>query len=172
MTGRLRSHPLTEGLQWYELTAAASQSVIVFVLLSIATSPTLTAAEAQTIYDAYFPWFAYGVTMLDSFVDAVEDEGRGAHSYIAHYPHRELAVPRMCECVEQAAGRLLALRHGERHAVMLGCMVAMYLSKNSAWAAESRAATGRIRRSGGSLTAILLPVLRIWRVWNHQTTST
>lgn len=160
------------GLEWYELTAIASQSVLIFLLLSIASDPASTKAVAADVYAAYYPWFAYGVTMLDSLVDAAEDEARGAHSYIDHYPDRERAVERLCESVEQAAARMLALPGGERHTVMLGCMVAMYLSKNSAWTGDCRAATARIRRSGGTLVTVLLPILRAWRILNRQTTAT
>lgn len=162
----------TFGLHWYELTAAASQSVVTFALLTVAVDPAATAADAQAIYDAYIPWFGYGVTMLDSYVDQAEDANADAHSYIAHYPSPGHAEARLCESVERAAQRLLALPHGERHAVMLGCMVAMYLSKNSAWTGDLRATTARIRRSGGTLTTVLLPILRVWRICNHQTTTT
>jgi tetraprenyl-beta-curcumene synthase len=159
-------------LHWYELAAAASQSVVTFALLALAAEPDATRADAQQTYQAYFPWFAYAVTMLDSYVDQAEDLASGAHSYIAHYPSHGLAVLRLCESAKQSARRLLALRHGERHAVLLGCMIAMYLSKDSARADEARASTRRVGRAGGRLTAILLPVLRIWRISTSQTSAT
>lgn len=160
------------GLHWYELTAAASQSVVAFVLLALATDPTATVDDARATYDAYFPWFAYGVTMLDAYVDEAEDRLSGAHSYISHYPHHELAVLRLRESIDRASKLLLALPRGERHAVLLGCMVAMYLSKDSARLPNTRREATRIRRAGGRLTAILLPILRIWRICNAQTSTT
>jgi len=51
-------------------------------------------------------------------------------------------------------------------------MVAMYLSKSSAWSPELRGGTLRIARSGGSLTMLLLPVLRAWRICMRQTRAT
>lgn len=159
-------------LGWYELSAASSQSIVTLALLALAADPRATHADAEATYAAYFPWWAYAVTMLDSYVDQAEDASSGAHSYVSHYPSREAAVLRICESIERSAKRLLALPHGERHAVLLACMVAMYLSKDSARVDALREPTGRIRRSGGSLTAILLPVLRTWRVVNAQTSAT
>jgi tetraprenyl-beta-curcumene synthase len=164
--------PDENNLRWYELTAAASQSVVTFALLALATDPDATHEDARRTYDAYFPWFAYAVTMFDSYVDQAEDARSGAHSYISHYRHPEIASRRLCESVERSAGSLLSLPHGERHAVLLGCMIAMYLSKDSARTPGMRETTALISRAGGSLTTILLPVLRAWRVCNAQTAET
>lgn len=160
------------GLQWWELTAAASQSIVTFALLALATDGRATRAQADAVYDAYFPWFAYGVTMFDAYVDQAEDTARGAHSYVSHYPEHEQAVLRLSESVERSAERLLALPDGERHTVLLASMVAMYLSKNSAWSPELRGASRRICSSGGTLVAVLMPMLRAWRICNRQTRAT
>jgi hypothetical protein len=42
-------------------------------------------------------------------------------------------------------------------------MVALYLSKDSAQASHRRAQTRSLVRAGGSLTRLLLPILRAWR---------
>lgn len=167
---RARSERLE--LLWFESTAAASHIVAVLALLSIAVDLRVTRAQAEALHSAYDPWFGLAGTMLDSYVDQAEDRASGAHSYIGHYPDHETAVARLCESVERSAERLLALPDGERHAVLLGCMVAMYLSKNSAWTPELRRSTIRICRSGGTLATILLPILRVWRIANRQTSAT
>lgn len=156
------------GLEWWELTAASSQSVVTFALLALAADPEATAEQAEAVHAAYFPWFALGVTMLDAWVDQEEDERSGAHSYVAHYPSREAAVARLQETVERAAAAQLTLPHGERHTVLLACMVAMYLSKDSARAPALREGSAQIAAAGGSLTRLLLPVLRLWRIANGQ----
>jgi tetraprenyl-beta-curcumene synthase len=161
-----------DGLRWYEASAAASQSVVVFALLALAAETDVTDADAAATYRAYFPWFAYAVTMLDSFVDQADDQREGAHSYVTHYPEPELAVVRLRESLLESAERQLALPHGERHAILLGCMIAMYLSKDSARVPDLRAASERVVAAGGSLTSLLLPVLRLWRVCNDQTAKT
>jgi tetraprenyl-beta-curcumene synthase len=160
------------GLEWWELTAASSQSVVTFALLALAADPHATPEQAEAVHAAYFPWFALGVTMLDAYVDQEEDVRSGAHSYVGHYPSREASVARLCETVERAAAAQLSLPHGERHTVLLACMVAMYLSKDSARAPALREGTARIVAAGGSLTRLLLPVLRLWRIVNGQTRLT
>jgi hypothetical protein len=42
-------------------------------------------------------------------------------------------------------------------------MFAMYLSRDSANGPELRAATASLVQAGGSLTRLLVPVLRLWR---------
>jgi tetraprenyl-beta-curcumene synthase len=160
------------GMQWYELTAAASQSIITFALLALAAAPSASAADAEAWHAAYFPWFAYDVTMLDAYVDQVEDGCTGAHSYIAYYPTRRDAVRRLAVGVRRAAESLKVLPHGERHGVLLGCMIALYLSKDAARTAEMRASTLEIASAGGTLTRTLVPVLRAWRLANGQRSKT
>jgi hypothetical protein len=43
-------------------------------------------------------------------------------------------------------------------------MVAMYLSRDSAYTPELRASTRTLVDAGGSLTKLLLPILRTWRI--------
>jgi hypothetical protein len=42
-------------------------------------------------------------------------------------------------------------------------MIALYLSKDSARVSAMRDDTGAMAASGGSLTRLLLPILRLWR---------
>ena len=88
---------------------------------------------AQTL-EAYFPWISLALTMLDSYNDWCADLATGGHSYISHYDDPREAVQRVfCEIVEQAARRARALPGGHRHAVVLAAMVAMHLSRTTAW---------------------------------------
>jgi tetraprenyl-beta-curcumene synthase len=159
-------------LAWHELTAAASGWITTHALLAVAASETATAADAQATYDAYFPWLALTLTLIDSYVDQAEDAVAGNHNYLSHYDSAAAAVERLRESVARAAHDVLALPQGERHAVLLGCMVALYLSKDSARTPELRATTASIAAAGGSLTRLLLPVLRLWRIGNGQASAT
>src|SRR5690606_8669608 len=100
--------------------------------LAMAARPKLTAEEARATHDAYFPHFALSLTLLDSWADQFADAQAGDHNYIAHYPTRELAVRRLCASIERTADDVLRLRHGERHAVVLACMIALYMTERSA----------------------------------------
>ena len=119
--------------------------------------------ELTRTYDAYVRWIAPAGAMLDSFADIAEDSASGDHSYIAHYPSMDEAVERIGELVRQSRREIRALPGGDRHSVVLSSMVAFFLSKDAARAPELRASTRELRRAGGPLVALLLPVLRLWR---------
>ncbi len=106
--------------------------------------------------------------MLDSYVDQAEDLANGDHSYVSHYPTPQLAATRIRGLVERSLIEARALRDGERHAVIVACMVAMYLAKDSAHTEGMRQTTRGLVCAGGSLTRLLLPILRLWRIANAQ----
>jgi tetraprenyl-beta-curcumene synthase len=151
-------------LSWFELSGAASASLTIHAFLALASEPACSEHELDRTCAAYFPWMSAATTMLDSYVDQVEDLANGDHRYIAHYASGQLASERVCELVARSAREARRLRHGHRHAVIAACMVALYLSKDSARAPDMRASTDGFVRAGGSLTRLLLPILRLWRV--------
>jgi tetraprenyl-beta-curcumene synthase len=149
---------------WFELSGAASASLTAHVLLALAAEPACAEHEIDHACAAYFPWLSLATTMLDSYVDQVEDEANGDHSYIAHYASPAIAAQRVHEIVERAARESRGLRNGHRHAVIAACMIAMYLSRDSARTPAMRATTDELVDAGGSLTRVLLPILRLWRI--------
>jgi tetraprenyl-beta-curcumene synthase len=151
-------------LSWFELSGAASASMTVHAFLALAAQPACTDDDVLQTRAAYFPWMSAATTMLDSYVDQAEDELSGNHRYIAHYADETLAGERVRDLVTRSAREARRLRNGHRHAVIAACMVAMYLSKDSARTPEMRASTAGIVRAGGTLTRALLPVLRLWRI--------
>jgi tetraprenyl-beta-curcumene synthase len=159
-----REYPGHRELAWFELTGASSAPVVLHTLLSLAAETTCTDDDVAQAYAAYFPWVSLTATMLDSYVDQVEDAANGDHSYWSHYPTGAVAVLRLHDAIGQSARRVRDLRNGQRHAVIVACMVAMYLSKDSARTPEFRSTTQELARAGGSLTWLLLPILRAWRI--------
>jgi tetraprenyl-beta-curcumene synthase len=151
-------------VSWFELSSAASASLTVHAFLALAAQPRCTEVEIRRTCAAYFPWISGAATMLDSYVDQAEDETNGDHRYVAHYADGALARQRVRQLVERSAVEARRLRNGHRHAVIASCMIAMYLSKDSARTPEMRAGTASIVRAGGSLTRLLLPILRLWRI--------
>jgi tetraprenyl-beta-curcumene synthase len=151
-------------LSWFELTAAASASLIPHVLLALAAEPLCEPQDVAAACAAYLPWASLATTMLDSYTDLSEDAQAEAHSYISHYGDREEAISRLREIVDRAMRSAGDLRAGSRHAVIVGCIVAMYLSKDSTRAADTRATTQSLVDAGGSLVRVLLPLLRAWRI--------
>ena len=157
-----------EELAWFESTAAASGWLTVLALLALAAGGEPEESRVRAICAAYLPWISLVATMLDSYADQAEDAAGAQHSYIAHYPCAEVAVERVGEIVREAAQRARALPDGARHTVIVACMVAMYLSKDSSRTPQMRANTRNLAAAGGSLSRLLLPVLRIWRVLYSQ----
>ena len=155
-------------LQWFELTAVESAPLVIHPLLALAASPSARPQDVGAIRAAYFPWVSLATVMLDSYVDQAEDAVNGNHSYIAHYPTPAAAVERLHGTIERAVSEVRTLADGHRHAVVVACMVAMYLSKDSASTPELRATTRSLIDAGGSLTRLLVPVLRLWRIRHGQ----
>jgi tetraprenyl-beta-curcumene synthase len=159
-----REFPGNDEISWFELSGAATASLTVHLLLALAAEPTFDERDVHDACAVYFPWLSLATTMLDSYVDQFDDAAGEDHSYIAHYASREVAVRRLGEVVERAARGALGLPKGRYHAVIVACMVAMYLSNDNAGNADLRAATRTLVHAGGSLTQLLLPVLRAWRI--------
>jgi tetraprenyl-beta-curcumene synthase len=159
-----REYPDFSEASWFELTSAVSASLTIHALLALAAEPECSDEDTAAIYSAYFPWISATSTMLDSFVDQAEDAAAGNHSYIGHYHDSESANTRLGELIWRATDEARRLPGGHRHAVIAACMVAMYLTKDSARTPEMRASSAALAAAGGSLTRLLLPVLRLWRV--------
>ncbi len=166
-----REYPREHELTWFELSGAASASLIVHALLTLAANPGVTDAEIQSVCAAHWPWIALATTMLDSYVDQADDALNESHSYIAHYPDFETAAARLRQSIDRSLRATRQLPNGHRHTVIVGCMIALYLSKDSAHAPALRPTTTALVRECGSLVRLLLPILRIWRRAYAQTSA-
>jgi tetraprenyl-beta-curcumene synthase len=155
--------PDEQELCWFELSGAASATLVVHGLLTLAAEPRVIEAEVAAVYAAYWPWTSLATTMLDSYVDQADDAATGNHSYIGHYADTDAGIARLRESIRRALLAARALPDGEHHAVIVGCMIAMYLSKPEARSPGLRATTLQLAREGGSLVRLLLPILRAWR---------
>jgi tetraprenyl-beta-curcumene synthase len=162
-----REFPGERSMTWFELTAAAS-AFTPHPLLAIAAESSYHKSSAVQTYDAYSPWVALAIAMLDSYADQFDDALSTSHSYISHYHDEEVAVRRVCEIVDQALHEVRRLRNGHRHTIIVASMIAMYLSKNSARTPEMRDQTQRVAQAGGYLTQLLLLILRAWRLIHIQ----
>lgn len=155
--------PDEDSMRWFELTAAAS-AYLPHPLLALACDPELDVAAVVRTQAAYFPWVSLAIAMLDSYVDQAEDRRTAEHSYIAYYRDEASAITRVCEVVRRAICEVRALPGGDRHAVVVAAMVAMYLSKSDARVGEMRASTRQLLQAGGSLSQLLAPQVRVWRL--------
>jgi tetraprenyl-beta-curcumene synthase len=143
-------------LAWFELTAAASSTLGIYALLAAAVDPHLDPLDVTSLDTAYHPWICLACTLMDSFVDQAEDRENVAHNYFTHYPDGRTAAKRLRSIIERALREARNLKSGERHAIVVTGMIAMYLSKQ---ATPDR----QIRRDVGWLGQIEIPVTRVMR---------
>jgi tetraprenyl-beta-curcumene synthase len=154
------------GLDWYETAGAASAWLTVLALMAVAMEPASTTSQAYEVFLAYFPWIALTATFLDSYDDLIEDRLNDTSNYFAHYDSFEVVVSRIDELVRRATSEARALHNGERHAVIVASMIALYLSKDSVRGPDMLSTSQMLLRSGGPLAMLLGPVLRGWRLLN------
>ncbi|ADB54024.1 DUF2600 family protein [Conexibacter woesei] len=155
---------LVDDAHWFELTAAASSTVVVHALLALACDPAATDRDILDTDAAYSFAICAASTLLDSFVDQREDAASGNHSYIAHYDDPDTAARRVAEIVADSCRQARALNRGSRHALVAGGIVAMYLSKDDARSPDLRPAAQAILRAAGTLPRVQLPIMRCMRL--------
>jgi tetraprenyl-beta-curcumene synthase len=159
-----REYPPRDDIRWFELAAAAGAGLSIYALFALAVEPQVGGFDAIRIYNAYFPWASALATMLDSYVDQDEDTKNGDHIYIGHYRSPENAAIGIRRLVRRSVLEAGALPNGERHVLLVTCMIAMYLSKDSAHVPVRREVTQALVGAGGLLTRMMLPILRLWRI--------
>jgi len=156
----LRREPSTT---WFEQTAAASSTLGIYALLALAVEPHVDPRQAAAVDAAYHPWICLACTLLDCYVDQVDDAHSGNHNYLSRYVDAASGTERLCGIVARSVERSLELERGDRHAVIVSAMVAMYLSKDVARTAVLAGSAERIAESGGTLVRVQVPILRIIR---------
>jgi tetraprenyl-beta-curcumene synthase len=155
------SHPAD--VRWFELAAAASSSLAILALIAAAAAATNGPAAAERIRGTYFPWICALSTLLDSLVDEREDVRSGSLSFIGHYSSRTVARERLRIFSRRSFAEARELPGGQLHVVMVAGMVAMYLSKPSAWRGPARPLTLAVLAASSRTVLPLLALLGAWR---------
>jgi tetraprenyl-beta-curcumene synthase len=151
-------------VEWFELTAAASASLVILPLLALSGKENLSDAEIVATREAYWPWVSLATTMLDNYADQAEDKASGNHNYFTHYADQEQGLRRLRAHIHRSIDGTRRLPHGERHTVIVASMVAMYVSKDGDGSRRTRQIRRELARAGGTLVRILVPILRAWRL--------
>jgi tetraprenyl-beta-curcumene synthase len=147
---------------WFELAAAAS-AFMPHALLALASEPGCTQERAAQVCASYFPSVSLAIVMLDSYVDRAEDLTHSGHSYIAYYLDEQTAANRLIEVIQTMESEMRGLGDRHRHAVIAGCMVAMFLSKNVANTPPLSAQTRQMVEQSSGIARLVLPLLRTFR---------
>jgi hypothetical protein len=148
---------------WFEQTAGGASALTIIVLLAMAADPQTTERDLHAAVAVYSPWVAALSMMLDSYVDQHDDRSSGHVSFVGYYGDDDAAVQRIAFLIDHSLRGLAGLRGGERHLLISAAMTAMFLSRASARSEELAAGTRVMTAAGGSLTRLLLPILRTWR---------
>lgn len=149
---------------WIEAAAAASSSLGVLALLALAASPHTSETLVTRLRAAYFPWADALTALLDSLVDFEEDAAHGVMNWVAHFPSRPAATARLRTITRRAVHAVRELPRGERHLVIVAGMIAMHLSRGSAWSRDAKPTTRAVlRATGTAVTPLLLLLLAAWR---------
>jgi tetraprenyl-beta-curcumene synthase len=156
------------GASWFELAGAATSLLAVIVVLALAADETSTDRDFHAALAVYSPWAGTLSLMLDSYIDQVRDVGTNSWSAIAYYPDAMTGRRRIAELIDRVLRDVARLRHGSRHTVIVCAMVAMYLTSDDAVSGPMAGDAHRLRRSGGALTRVLVPLLRCWRLLYRQ----
>jgi tetraprenyl-beta-curcumene synthase len=159
------------GMTWFEVTAASSASLVPHALLSLAAEPVISASEVRSVTDAYSPWVGLTTAMLDSLVDLRDDVGTFAHSYVAHYGDLSMAERHLRRAIRCARENTRALPYGHRHEVVVGSMIAMYLTRSSASEPDIAPIVNQLIRTSGPVVQLLVPLVRAWRLVYHRNDS-
>jgi tetraprenyl-beta-curcumene synthase len=143
--------------EWWELLAAAAASSLnIGALLALGAAPGATAADAERVESAYFPWASGLNALLDSLVDLEEDPAHASH--IRRYATPELAGERLAEIAAGARRRLAGLPDAPLRGAILDAMGAQYLAQPEAWRPDSEPVSRPVYRSLGGLA---LPSLAV-----------
>ena len=160
--------PATPDATWFELTGAASASLTVHALLALGAEPACDEGHLSPDVCGLFPMDLNDHHDARQLRRPSRGHGQRRSQLCISLPYPQLAAARIRELVGRSLREARALHDGERHAVIVACMVAMYLSKDSAHTKAMRETTGSFVRSGGSFTRMLLPILRLWRIFYGQ----
>ena len=155
----LHETPLGSGLEWWEMAAAASSSLVVHALIAASASPVLSAQDVEAIDGAYSSSIGALHSLLDSVVDEAGDAQTGELSLIGCYGSSHEAAVRLGELAARAFDAARDLPDGRMHTVMATATTCSYLADCERVGAQAGVVTSAIRDSLGDLSR---PTLRVF----------
>ncbi len=161
--------PVAGGLAWWETAAGAGSSLAVYALIAAAADPCLDGWDAREIDRAYFPWIGALHSLLDSLVDAAEDERSGQRNLLSYYASAGQAALAMTSLAERATAAFGSLPDAPRHRVILIAMAAYYLSSPGARTADAHPIACDVAGAIGPLMTPALVLFRARRLVAHFT---
>lgn len=152
--------PAGGDLSWFEQTAGATSMLTVFAPLALAVDGRTGRAELEATVDVYRVVGALGA-LLDHYADRRVDARTGGNNYLDLYGSADAATERLGTLIERSLAGVRTLPDGDRHAVLVACMVAMFLTSASV---DRAPGTRTLLARAGPLTRALVPPLALWRL--------
>jgi tetraprenyl-beta-curcumene synthase len=138
----------------HERCAAASSPLAIHALMALAATSGATGAETDATASAYRTVSALGV-LCDHLIDQSEDGALANHSYLHCYDSAADQARGLRDLADVAHQQVRCLPAGERHAVILAAMVAMFLADEKAWTGEQAATAHAVLEALGQPTRLL-----------------
>lgn len=154
--------PSGTGLLWWETSAAASSSLPALAMIAAAADSGISAIQAATIYEAYWPWIGALHTLLDSLIDMQEDAAAGQRGLLDYADSTQTAA-RMTRLANAAVNRAARLPSGRQHTILLAGMTCLYLSAPEAHLPRAQSTTAAVLATVGAITRPAIAILRLRR---------
>lgn len=115
-------------LQWNEFAAATGSTLGMFMLFAAASVDGLSAQDAASIKNIYFPHVCGLHIMLDYLIDQEEDQIGGDLNFCNYYESPSLLVERLGIIVARAREDVKQLPASRFHRLIIEGLLALYLS--------------------------------------------
>lgn len=152
-----------DGLRWWEVVGASGSSLAILALIAAAAHPTLTASDRDAISAIYSPWAGALLASMDSLVDQDHDEAAGTHCLTLHYRSTAEAAERVGLMARRARELARAAPQSNRHALIIGAMVALFATEPEASLPDAAVPANRAIAELGSAVVPPLVLLRVRR---------
>lgn len=145
-------------LRWYEFSASSGSTLGIFALVASSFHSTFSAAEAESIKKAYFPWVQGLHILMDYLVDQEEDFIGGDLNFCSYYESDAVLVARLARFLEESDKAVSGLPHAGFHRVVCHGLVGLYLAdrKVSGQARVRKLAREMVNEGGGTVLFFFL----------------
>lgn len=131
------------GIMPSEFCAASGSTLLIFMLFSLSSKPSISGAEIEAIKGTYFPWICGLHIMLDYFIDYNEDIKNKDLNFVQFYKNQDELLERLRLYIDKSEQMVKTLYNPHFHKTIIKGLLAMYLSdkkadeKNLRWITES-----------------------------------
>lgn len=147
----------------WEFCAATGSTLGVFLLFAAAQSRGLEPAEADALFEAYFPWVCSLHILLDYFIDADEDIEGGDFTFIGYYNDSTECTARLSFFVKQSLLHCKKLNNPDFHITIIRGLLALYLSDPKVGSEINRQKSRTIIKQGGGRAQLYHCICRLLR---------